>query len=339
MAAVEPEVKSSAKDPTSKYWCFTLNNYTEEEVEKVKAYKSTYTIFGKEIGESGTPHLQGYWEFHSKKKFSVLKKAFPRMHLQYRLGTSEEASKYCGKGFQSHEEWKQFKWEGPTWGIGADIWESGEISKSEQGRRSDLELVAEKIREGIDIKDIAAEHGSAFIRYHKGMMSYKELQVKKRDRNQPMIVFWIWGPSGAGKTWSIYEKHSTETIYKKDLKGWWDGYEQQDVIILDDFDPQMMDFRDFLRFSDKYEFTGAVKGNSVKINSKYCYITSEFPPEYFYGKSENELLQVVRRIYDSGGEVIEMKARSEESEGMKKAKAYIDRVKRGGSGLNKEANR
>jgi len=41
----------------SRNFVFTLNNYTTEEVELVKEWDCKYLIFGKEIGESGTPHL------------------------------------------------------------------------------------------------------------------------------------------------------------------------------------------------------------------------------------------------------------------------------------------
>lgn len=44
--------------------CLTLNNYTEEDVTKLKHFieaHARYGIFGREIGEKEhTPHLQGY---------------------------------------------------------------------------------------------------------------------------------------------------------------------------------------------------------------------------------------------------------------------------------------
>jgi len=40
-------------------YCFTLNNYNEEDIPKLLAAQVTYITFQKEIGANGTPHLQG----------------------------------------------------------------------------------------------------------------------------------------------------------------------------------------------------------------------------------------------------------------------------------------
>lgn len=40
-------------------FCFTLNNYTKEEEDYLQAFPCTWLVMGKEVGESGTPHLQG----------------------------------------------------------------------------------------------------------------------------------------------------------------------------------------------------------------------------------------------------------------------------------------
>lgn len=53
----------------AKHWTFTLNNWTVEEKDsilKICSNSSKKYIFQSEIGESGTPHLQGYIEFNNK---------------------------------------------------------------------------------------------------------------------------------------------------------------------------------------------------------------------------------------------------------------------------------
>lgn len=88
----------------SKYWVFTLNNYTEEEIEIIETeferggYKY---IWGYEEGESGTPHLQGYLEHEKRFRPSQLKfdgkLKWNRFHWEKRRGTKKQAIEYCQK--------------------------------------------------------------------------------------------------------------------------------------------------------------------------------------------------------------------------------------------------
>lgn len=57
--------KAGRKGRLVQNWCFTLNNYTDEEIEVFKkaARDCSYAIIGKEVGESRTPHLQGFFNF------------------------------------------------------------------------------------------------------------------------------------------------------------------------------------------------------------------------------------------------------------------------------------
>jgi len=74
---------------------------------------------------------------------------------------------------------------------------------------------------------------------------------------------------------------------------WWDGYEQQEAIIIDDFDGKWP-YRDLLRLLDRYPYQGQFKGGYFKVNSPYIYITCEFAPSYFW--QGNEYAQVFRRL-------------------------------------------
>ena len=62
----------------SKHWVFTWNNYKEAHIEIICSNSSIKRYsFQEETGESGTPHLQGYVEFVTKKRpHSVFHKSF-----------------------------------------------------------------------------------------------------------------------------------------------------------------------------------------------------------------------------------------------------------------------
>lgn len=83
-------------------WCFTLNNYKSEDVEKIKLVSSNsskYWLFGFEVGEKGTPHLQGYVELKKKARLTEIKKLYDikEIHWEKCKGKRESNLNYCTK--------------------------------------------------------------------------------------------------------------------------------------------------------------------------------------------------------------------------------------------------
>lgn len=81
--------------------CFTLNNYTDTELEgfhKIHQEKTNLICYGMEVGHLGTPHLQGYIEFKNPKKFSTVKNLLgERCHFEKARGTRQQNIVYCKK--------------------------------------------------------------------------------------------------------------------------------------------------------------------------------------------------------------------------------------------------
>lgn len=83
----------------SKRWCFTLNNPSETDLETLVASfteaKCLYVI-GREVGEQGTPHLQGYIESEVKIR-PIEKFKTTTVHWEKCKGSREDNLKYCTK--------------------------------------------------------------------------------------------------------------------------------------------------------------------------------------------------------------------------------------------------
>lgn len=82
----------------SKRWCFTLNNYTEDQfvhIQTICNRNSAKFIIGKEVGESGTPHLQGYIEF--SRRLRPRKLFFDAIHWESARGSRADNVGYCSK--------------------------------------------------------------------------------------------------------------------------------------------------------------------------------------------------------------------------------------------------
>lgn len=82
-------------------WCFTLNNYTTQDISNLisifKDKKIKY-IFGEEIAPStNTIHLQGYLEFLNPVVFETIKNYLPKAHIECSKGSLIDNFNYCSK--------------------------------------------------------------------------------------------------------------------------------------------------------------------------------------------------------------------------------------------------
>lgn len=71
-SSLSPEYASKKTVHPAKKWGFTLNNFTKEDICAISAIIKSYCrygIFASEVAPTtGTPHLQGYFEFHKKRR-------------------------------------------------------------------------------------------------------------------------------------------------------------------------------------------------------------------------------------------------------------------------------
>ena len=85
-------------DFRGKYWSFTLNNYTDEDVARLSEPITDvdYIIFGREVGDSGTPHLQGTVCFSVRKRLNQLIALLGQVHFSLTRQLNESIE-YCKK--------------------------------------------------------------------------------------------------------------------------------------------------------------------------------------------------------------------------------------------------
>lgn len=253
-------------------WVIVINNWTDSDLFGFKylAKSAAYAIAGSEVGEKGTPHLQCFVRLNAALSLIALKKYLPRAKLIVASGSDLENQKYCSKE-------------------GKVLYEEGTPSVG-QGARTDIKTIAKLIQDRkITLDELMFDYPDMYVKYSRSFE--KMFNAVMVARTTPPFVYWRWGLAGTGKTRYCVEKHASH--YVKDNSPWWDGYLQQEAIIIDDFD-NSIPYRMLLRMLDRYIYQGQVKGSYVQVNSPYIYITCEYPPSYFW--SGNELEQVMRRL-------------------------------------------
>ncbi|GFQ75227.1 replication-associated protein [Trichonephila clavata] len=108
-------------------------------------------------------------------------------------------------------------------------------------------------------------------KYHAFIQKYHGLQQKPRDHITSCVV--ITGPTGRGKTGQIRYNYDINEIYWKPHGQWWDGYNNQKVVVFDEF-YSWYPYGDLLRLLDRYPLKVPIKGSFCEFNSEIVYITS-----------------------------------------------------------------
>ncbi|AXR86430.1 replicase [Bamboo rat circovirus] len=275
MAQAQVEARA-LKGKSCRRWCFTINNYTAAEEEAVKslAPEAKYLICGREKGENGTPHLQGFVNLKKTSRMAGLKqKLGGRGHFEPARGDDCSNKDYCSKG-------------------GDILIESGEPQS--KGKRNDLHSAIDCLREGKSLKRVAAEHPEAFVKYHRGL---SQLLLMHPDmatpRNFKTEVFVYCGSPGCGKSRLVMER--APEAYWKPRGKWWDGYDGHADVVLDDF-YGWLPFDEMLRICDRYPLRVETKGGTVNFIAKRLFITSNQLPHEWYREDIGNKDALYRRI-------------------------------------------
>lgn len=249
---------------TSKNWCFTLNNYTEEEVSSVPTWLDKgvrYVAYSKETGEEGTPHLQGFLCTTDNCRMSALKKLNIRAHWERMGGSIEQSVTYCSKA-GSLIEFGSKPLDRKQQALDQKVRYAMAIAKAESGKLDELKL----------------DDPMLYTLHHS---TYERIATKYMPRPEPLTGtcgYWIYGPPGTGK--SRFAREQNPDFYDKLPNQWWDGYHGQKAVLIDDFGkfkPHLGDF--FKRWADRYPFTAEIKGGTVNIRPEHFIVTSNYSIE------------------------------------------------------------
>ena len=264
---------------SSRNWCFTLNNPTDEflaelhrmvqEINDGGHEHVRFIVFQEEVGENGTHHVQGYVILKRKVRMRQAKSWLPgEPHMEVRRGTHQEAKDYCTKA--------------ETRKAGTQPMMAGD--EPAPGARSDLVSIKNRLDAGAKEAEIADEFFGQWVRYHKAFVRYRG--IKLPNRNSPTFTQVYWGPPGTGKTRAAFDEAGPDAYWLPKPNGsrvFWDGYEGQEHVVIDEFFGWMP--RDLMcRICDRYPFRVETKGGSVPFVAKKIWITSNSPPVEWWSR-------------------------------------------------------
>lgn len=243
--------------PRARHWCFTLNNPTVSKEEYLQGTPYDYLVIGDEIGENGTPHLQGYVVWHEKQRLSALKKYGATTHWEIARATPVQASDYCKKEGSYYEDGELPRTAGES-----------QIQKwkhiHELARAQDMPTFMDAY------PDVAFLHQEKF----KNLVTYYQTPAAPIDE---LNHEWFVGPAGSGKS-STARRLYPQAYIKPTATKWWPDYAGQEVVIVDDVDDTHEYVLVWLKnWADHYPFYAETKGGHTKmIRPKKFIVTSQY---------------------------------------------------------------
>ena len=289
----------------SRNWCFTLNADESRGEHRtwlcpgIPCPVGSWMDTGKieylvcQVERVAHVHIQGYIQLRNNSPLSALKKINAAAHWEVRRGTHAQAKDYSKK--------EESRVNGP--------WELGN-EKDSQGKRNDLEAIGALVKAKKTNNEILEEVGAGASKFAKHIqwLRFTTTEAESDRQLQGVKVITLYGPTGTGKTYAAVnyiagnkDYYICEAPSHSTSKVWFDGYEGQTCLILDDFAGSFCSFRFILRLLDKYKLKVEVKGGHAWAVWTTVVITSNSHPAEWY--KDVDLSPLRRRLTEAGSEI------------------------------------
>lgn len=128
------------------------------------------------------------------------------------------------------------------------------------------------------LRAVTDEHPEVFVKYSRGLRDLALYQCEPYNHDDVRGI-WIWGPPGTGKSYWVRQNYGS--LYLKAQNKWWDGYDGEDCVLLDDLDTEVLGH--YLKiWADRYACTGETKGGTVNLRHKVFAVTSNYHPSTLF---------------------------------------------------------
>lgn len=183
-------------NPVRRAWTFTVNNYAEKDTKFFDNIEVKYICYGKEVGDSGTPHLQGFIIFKRGYRLTALKKLHSTAHWE--AAKTADAMNYCMKDgdFTVRDNRSQ--------GKRNDFAEAAAIIKEHKTKRSmlnDPRLYRTMAMHGRWATQMIASRAPATVAVPHFRTWQQSLMDLVKTSPHPRKVHWWWDETGgSGKS-------------------------------------------------------------------------------------------------------------------------------------------
>ena len=302
------------------YFAFTLNNYTDADEAKLKAFAEQYCarlMYGREEAPTtGTKHLQGCFQLLRKKRGDTVKNliGIPEIHMEYQKKVYVANANYCEKSNDCY-------------------YYPNKQANFENGRcitkRNVKYEEALKLARMGNFDEISAEmlikHEPRLIKQYVEHQKVENMMLDNQHGNffQDFFIL-IHGETGVGKSFSVstflyclnqFWKWYCELMkltyqpieaYLKKCNKWWDGYRGQKAVVIEEVEPNWFRLSGNMlkQLLDQYPFPVECKGATInKIRPQWVIMTSNYTLKQLCSKEDGTLIAenyypLKRRVFE-----------------------------------------
>lgn len=269
----------STTQTQARYWLLTINDADNGDswtppTALDQSFSGVQWLTGqKETGaNTNRPHWQLFCSFKRAVRLAAVRKLFgTRVHAEPSRSTAAEA--YVLKDDTAIH--------GTRFELGAKAFC--------RNSKTDWALAKEKAKIGA-LDDIPPD---VYIKYYRTLKAIAMDNMTKPNDLDGVAGIWIHGPPGTGKSHYARANYG-HSLYLKAQNKWWDGYQGEDNVLLDDLDTKVLGH--YLKiWADKYCFMAECKGSSMQIRPKNFIITSNYTPEQLF--DDPVLAEAIRRRF------------------------------------------
>lgn len=272
--------KQTANKHRSRKYQLTFNNpvehgYTHEAIKKAlsKWENIVYFCMADEIGEQGTFHTHLFFQAKNPLYFDSVHKTFYGVHIEIAQGSAEDNRAYIRKeGKWENTEKEQTR-------VQNSFEEYGIMPLAGQGRRTDLANLYQMIKDGYSNTEILENNSDNILYLQHIDKARLEIQNQKykSERRLDLLVTYVYGKTGCGKSRDILDTHGDANVYRAtDYSHPFDTYRGEDVLVLEEYRSNLQ-AGDLLNYLDVYPIQLPARYNNRQAAYHFVYIVSNIP--------------------------------------------------------------
>ena len=294
----------------SRKWALVINNPLEAGLdhaairEILYRFSPAYFCMADEIATTGTYHTHIFLFSPSPMRFSTVKNRFSTAHIEKAYGSAKTNRAYILK------EGRWADTDKAETSVSGTFEEWGDLPAEKEEEAPEMFKLIQDLRAGKSVMEIIEDNPKLAFRIREiETLRQAILEEKYSAENRALEVTYLYGASGTGKTWGIFEKHDSKSICRiTDYGGKngvrFDAYHCQDVLVLEEFHSQIP-ISAMLNYLDIYPLTLPARYTDRTACYTKVYITSNIPLEEQYRDIQRYQMETWRAFLRRVQNVIE----------------------------------